>query len=114
MIDTCVVTRDDPEAPVDELTGKREPVQVYSGPAKSQTYEAYEQNPEAGGHSYTVQRYAAHFPVGSFEVQVGDQIRWTSCPLDPSRVGAEERVTAPFSKSIATAQRVFVDRVTGT
>lgn len=123
MVDWCVVTRDDPDAPVDEMTGKRDPVQVYpdpawpdthrwhDGPAKSQTYEAYEQNPEAGGHSYTVQRYAVHFPVGSFEPAVGDVVVWTSCPLDPSRVGVRERITAPFAKSLATAQRVFVDRV---
>lgn len=123
MIDRCVVTRDDPNAPVDEMTGEREPVQVYpdpawpdthrwaDGPAKSQTYEAYEQNPEAGGHSYTVQRYAAHFPVGSFSPRVGDVVEWRVCPLDPSRVGVRERITAPFSKTAATAMRVSVDRV---
>lgn len=109
MIDTCTVSRASGEP--NEVTGITPTVEVYSGPAKSQTYEAYEQTPESGGHSYTVQRYAAHFPVGSFTPQVGDVIEWTSCPLDPSRVGTRERITAPFSKTLATAQRVFVDRV---
>ncbi|GIG27183.1 DUF6093 family protein [Cellulomonas denverensis] len=111
MIDLCQVSREDPDAPVDELTGERARMVVYAGPAKSQTYEAYEQTPEAGGHNYTVQRYAAHFPVGAFEPRVGDVIEWTACPLDPDRVGARERITAPFSKTLATAQRVFVDRM---
>ena len=123
MIDRCIVTREDETQPIDERTGARPRLQVYplpewdethrwfEGPAKSQTYEAYEQNPEAGGHSYTVQRYRADFPIGSFVPEVGDVIEWTSCPLDPSRVGIKERITAPFAKTLATAQRVFVDRM---
>lgn len=123
MLDRCKVTRADESRPKDELTGDYPVIQVYpdpgwppthrfhTGPAKSQTYEAYEQTPEAGGHNYTVQRYAAHFPVGAFEPRVGDVIEWTACPLDPDRVGVRERITAPFSKTLATAQRVFVDRV---
>lgn len=113
MIDLCQVSREDPDAPVDDATGERGRVFVYAGPAKSQTYEAYEQTPEAGGHNYTVQRYRADFPVGSFTPEVGDVIEWTSCPLDPARVGVKERITAPFNKSLATAQRVFVDRMPG-
>lgn len=122
MIDRCIVTR--AAGDKDELTGAYPQVQVYpdpqwpdthrhkAGPAKSQTYEAYEQTPESAGHSSTVQRYRADFPVGAFQPEVGDVIEWTRCPLDPAREGVKERITAPFNKTLATAQRVFVDRVT--
>lgn len=113
MVDACRVTREDPDGEVDDQTGARPRVTVYEGRAKSQTYEAYEQTPEAGGHRYTVQRYAVHFPVGAFVPEVGDVVEWTACPYDASRVGVRERITAPFSKSLATAQRVFVDRMPG-
>lgn len=111
MIDTCKVTRSVPDAPADELTGQRPSVVVYSGPAKSQTRDTYEQNPEAGAHTYTVQRYRADFPVGAFEPRVGDVIEWTACPLDPDMVGVCERVTAPFGKTFKTAMRLPVERV---
>jgi hypothetical protein len=111
MVDTCSVTREDPDAPENPVTGQRERVQVYAGRAKSQTYEAYEQTPEAGEHQYTVQRYAVHFPIGAFVPEVGDVVEWTACPYDAARVGTQERITAPFSKTMATAQRVFVDRM---
>lgn len=111
MIDTCVVTRTDFNSPVDELTGLRPAVTVYSGMAKSQARDAYEQNPEAGGHTFTVQRYRADFPVGAFVPQVGDVIEWTDCPLDPDMVGVRERVTAPFGKTFKTAMRLPVERV---
>lgn len=121
MVDRCVVTR--ASGIKDELTGTYPTVQVYPDPewpdnhrhkngrAKSQTYEAYEQTPEAAGRSSTVQRYRADFPVCSFQPEVGDIIEWTRCPQDPAREGVKERITAPFNKSLATAQRVFVDRV---
>lgn len=111
MIDRCEVSREDPDSPVDEVTGTRARVVVYTGAAKSQTYEAYEQTPESAGQYPTIQRYAAHFPIGAFEPRVGDVIEWTHCPLDPTRVGVRERITAPFNKTLATAQRVFVDRI---
>lgn len=111
MVDACTVTREDPDGTEDPVTGDRPRVEVYAGKAKSQTYEAYEQTPESGEHRFTVQRYAVHFPMVSFTPRVGDVVEWTACPWDPSRVGTLERVTAPFSKSMATAQRVFVDRM---
>ncbi len=111
MVDTCVVTREDPNAEPNPVTGVVPRVTVYTGRAKSQTYEAYEQTPESAGQRVTVQRYATHFPVGSFRPMVDDVVEWTDCPMDPSRVGIRERITAPFSKTLATAQRVFVDRL---
>ncbi len=123
MIDSCTVTREDPDAPIDEVTGVRPRVQVYPdptwpdehrlhrGPAKSQSYEGYESTPEAGGHEYTVQRYAAHFPWDAFTPQTGDVVTWTACPQSPSREGTQDRITAPFDKSMYTAIRVAVDRI---
>lgn len=110
MIDRCVVTRADTSAPVDDR-GLHPQVTVYEGRAKSQTYEGYEANPVAGRHSFTVQRYAAHFPIGSFRPKVGDLVTWTRCPGDPDRVGTVDRIAGPFAKSLSTAQRVFVDRM---
>lgn len=112
MVDTCVVTRLTGETVTDPVTGvdTEVTIEVYSGKAKSQTYEGYEQITQTGGHTYTVQRYSVHFPVGSFVPQVGDVITWTACQHDPSLVGTSERIAGLFSKSYATAQRVFVDR----
>lgn len=122
MIDRCVVRRPDTTQPQDESTGEWPMIQVYPDPswpvghpyaqgkAASQTYEGYERTPEAGGHSYTVQRYSAHLPATAPQIEVGDVIEWTVCPNDPSRVGTQEQVTAPFGKTFKTAQRVFVDR----
>lgn len=110
MVDTCVVTRVTDGDP-DPVTGAPPRVTVYTGKAKSQTFQAYEQTPESGEAQVTVQRYYVHFPVGSFKPQVGDVVEWTVCPLDPARVGTRERVTAPFSKSLATATRVSTDRI---
>lgn len=111
MIDRCQVTREDPGKPIDDITGGRPRIVVYDGCAKSQTYEAYEQNPESGGHTYTVQRYSAHFPWDAFVPEVGDVIEWTFCPLNPARVGTRERIAAPFDKTFHTALRVSVERM---
>lgn len=111
MIDSCVVRRltgttiDPDTAAIVEVWAD-----VYTGNAKSQTYEGYETNPDAAGHQVTQQRYAVHFPVGAFVPQVGDVIEWTACTHDPALVGSQERITGLFNKSFATAMRVFVDR----
>lgn len=127
MIDTCRVTRIRRDVNGDPVTTtvagvvtvQRE--QVYpdstlpgghplrSGRAKRQTFEGYEQSPSVAGQSFTIQRYAAHFPVGAFKPQVGDDIEWITCPLDADRVGTHDRITALFNKTAATAMRVFVD-----
>lgn len=112
MVDSCVVTRATDGDP-DPVTGAQPRVEVYAGRAKSQTFQAYEQTPESGEARVTVQRYYVHFPVGAFVPEVGDVVEWTDCPLDESRVGIRERVTAPFSKTLATATRVSTDRIAG-
>lgn len=111
MVDTCVVRRlvgvtTDPETAAEVETW----VDIYTGPAKSQTYEAHEANPDAGGHEFTTQRYAAHFPVGAFTPQVGDVIEWTACRHDPALVGTRDRITSLLNKAWATAMRCGVDR----
>lgn len=116
MVDTCVVTREDPGGEPGDVTGERPRVEVFAGRAKSQTYQAWEQNPEAGEFRYTVQRYYVHFSTRDSESQgyeplEGDVVEWTACPYSPTRVGVRERVTAPFSKSLATAIRVPTDRI---
>lgn len=82
---------------------------IYTGKAKRQSYQPYEQTPEAGGHTFTIQRYSAHFPVGSFVPEVGDLIEWTSNASDSDMVGLFDRVAALLHKSQATAMRLLVD-----
>lgn len=111
MLDECIVRRltgttVDPETAVETPTW----VVLYEGRAKCQTYEGYESNTDGGGHQFTQQRYAAHFPVGAFKPEVGDVVEWTACRLDPDLLGTKDRITALFNKSFATAMRVSVDR----
>ena len=111
MLDTCKVERPDTSKPRDPITNEHPLKTVYTGKAKSQTYEAHEVADLAGGHQRIVQRYAAHFPVSAFDPQVGDIITWTASAANPNLVGKVERIAAPFEKSLQTATRVFVDRV---
>jgi len=91
--------------------GTFEPVltQVYAGKAKIQTYEAFEQNAEVGGGTATVQRYAVHVPVGSYEPKVGDVVTVTTGTLDPLLGGRQYVVRGLLHKSYATAYRLLVD-----
>ena len=97
------------DSTVDPFTGESERVLVYSGPARLQSFEGYEQTPEVIGHTATVQRMSLHLPVGSYRPQVG-HVAVCVESTDPQLVGTEYRMTqdAPF-KSVATAYRVFVD-----
>lgn len=87
--------------------------QLYAGRCRVQTYEAQESRPEAGGDTYTVQRYAVHVPVGSFEPQVGTMIRLTGSAYDPHLVGRVYRVVALLHKTAATAYRLGVEEIPG-
>ena len=112
MVDTCVVTRVVGTAE-DPVTGEVVDVKevIYEGRAKRQTYEAYEQSPQAGGHVYTVQRYSAHFAVASFIPAPGDVITWMTSRNDPDLPGTVDRVTGLFNKTAASSMRVFVDEM---
>lgn len=108
MTDTCTLER--PGDLIDDVTGEAELTPVYEGRCKVQTYEGYEQTPEAGGSTITVQRYRADLPA-SVIARPGDLVTITASAADPHLVGKQYRVTAPFNKSHATSSRCFVDEV---
>ena len=87
------------------LPGKR------SGMCKVQGLDPQEANPEAGGATLTVQRYAIHVPVGAFVPKVGHVVTITATALDPNLVGHQYRVVALLHKTLATAYRLSVEEV---
>lgn len=123
MVDACTVGRPNGTPVTDpdtgEVTAPLAPVYPdpewpdehpwKHGPCKVQTYEAQESNPEAGGATFTVQRYAVHVPVGSFAPQTGDVVEITATEFDPNLVGRKYRVVALLHKSMATAYRLGVE-----
>lgn len=108
MLDTCTITRE--QGTPDEVTGVRPTVTVYSGRCKVQTYEAQERESEAGGATFTIQRYRVDVPVGSFAPAVGDVVTITAAALDPNLTGPF-RVVALLHKTAATAYRLAVEEV---
>jgi len=109
MVDTCTVC---PVTGVNESTGAPTlGTAVYTGKCKVQTTQAQEANPEAGGATYTVQRYAVHVPVGAFVPVVGHVVTITAAALDAGLVGRQYRVVALLHKTLATAQRLAVEAV---
>lgn len=124
MVDTVEVTRvTGPPGEIDPETGEREPaptttvygpdVQPHRGRAKVQTYEPYESTRKSGEHVYTEQRYQLHFPVGAPQVKVGDTATVVASQYDPNLVGRKYQVAGLLHKSMATAQRLLVDEITG-
>jgi hypothetical protein len=112
MTDTAIVQRSTGVTTAADGTVTHTWATVYSGPAKRQTYEALESSPKAGGATITVQRYAAHFPVGEFVARVDDRVTWLTSQLDPGLPGRVDRVAAILHKTSATAYRVGVEEVT--
>lgn len=118
MIDTCTVTRVTGET-TDPLTGASTPTYsapVYADRCKVQTFLPQEQNPEAGGVTFTVQRSFIHFPVAKtatgYEPSVGDVVTIATSQLDPHMVGRQYRVVAPHFETAGTAYRVAVEETT--
>lgn len=111
MLATVRVTRIDPDADHDPLTGVRPTITVYEGKAKLQNQNQYESNPAAGGHTYVQQRSLVHFPVGSFEMSDGDLCTFLTSPA-PFVTGQKYRLVgaAPF-RDFETAYRVYADQV---
>lgn len=110
MVDTCQVVRP-AEQVTDRHTGQvyaTADVVAYEGPCKVQSFQPFESNPEAGAHTYTVQRYYVHIPVGAYQPQVGDVVTITATAADPYLVGRVLRVVALLHKSLATAYRLAV------
>jgi len=113
MVDTCTVC---PVTGVDESTGAPTlGTAVYVGRCKVQTTQAQEANPEAGGATYTVQRYAVHVPVpetsAGYKPVVGHVVTITAAALDAGLVGRKYRVVALLHKSLATAYRLGVEEI---
>ena len=106
MLDTCTVQAVTGETTDDD--GRTVPTYalIYNGKCKVQTYEAYEQNPEAAGATMTIQRYAVHVPVGAFDPAIGQVITITASSLDPHLPGTRFRVVALLHKTAATAYRL--------
>ena len=114
MVDSCTITRTTgPPGPMDPETGLPTPApttQVYAGKCRVQTYEPQESTPDSGGHTYSVQRYAIHVPVGT-NAAVDDDIEITAAAMDPDLVGRHYVVTALLHKTFATAHRLAVDEI---
>lgn len=114
MLDTCTIgiLGDPVTDPVtDVVTTPLDP--LFTGRAKVQTWEAQESNPEAGGATMTVQRYAVHIPVGSYAPEVGHVVEITAAALDPHLAGRRYRIVALLHKTMATAYRLGVEEVSG-
>jgi len=112
MLDTCTVHR--PGDPVTDADGNVTAglTLLYTGPCKIQQTLAQSSNPEAGGHQYTVQDTRWDTPVAAGVFEVDDVVTIVGAVLDPQLVGRVFRVTEPFHKTGATAQRTRVEEVT--
>jgi hypothetical protein len=110
MLDTCTV-ESVTGVTTDPLTGVDVPAYalVYAGKCKVQTRQAQERNPEAGGATFTVQRYEVHVPVGAFRPAVGQVVTVTAATLDPYLAGRSFRVVALMHKTAPTAYRLAVE-----
>lgn len=112
MTDTCTVTRIS-TATTNATTGAVTAASavVYTGRCRVQSYQPFEETPEVGERTATVQRYGAHFPMGAFVPTVGDVVTITASTHTPAMVTKKYRIVAPFTKTHATAQRCYVEEV---
>lgn len=103
MTDTCTITR----KRIARVGDRDETVQevVYEGQCKVQTYEAYENNPLSGGHTYTVQRYRLDIPLGAGPIEPGDvaKVNTYRRPF---------RIAGGLDKTHQSAQRLPVEIIT--
>lgn len=112
MTDTLTITRAT-EPTFSESTGTYTPgtpTAVYSGKGRVQTYEPFESTPEAGAHTYTVQRYTVQVP-STVVAAIDDTITVTASVTAPDLVGREYIVKGLLHKSHKTANRLLVDEV---
>lgn len=114
MIDSCAVERSTGAQVTDPVTGvvTDEWLQVHSGRCKVQSRTAVAAEPVAGGHRFTLEQLAVHFPSG-VNLQLDDRVTITSTTLDSSLVGLKFRLTELPRGSIRTANRWEVELVTG-
>lgn len=112
MTATCKIERKTGRT-IDESTGAYIDTYttVYEGKCKVQTFESYEQSPEAGGHTYTLMRLHLHVPISATGIQVDDRATITASASDSDLVGAVFRIAGDFAKDHATARRFPVERI---
>lgn len=114
MVDTCTITRADPDAPwvPDPETGydvPPPPATVYEGRCKVATYEPYEATPDVGGKTVVQQRYSIHVPVSAGPFEVGDLVTITGSANLPATTGRTFRIAGLHEKTWQTAQRLLTD-----
>lgn len=110
MLDACTVsTVTGVTTDEDGNTSPALSAPVYAGRCKVQTVEPQERSPEAGGGTFTVQRYRVDVPVGAFQPAVGQVVTITAAALDPHLAGKTFRVVALLHKTAATAYRLGVE-----
>lgn len=111
MVDTATVREITGTSTDDD--GKTAPIlsaPIHSGPCKVQALDALERTPEAGGATFTLQRYRVDFPVGSFRPVAGTQVvTIDSSVYDPNLTGRDFRVVSLLHKTRATAYRLGVE-----
>lgn len=115
MVDRCEIRTKPTTGDLDPVTGTRPEspgTLLYAGKCKVQTYEAHEQTPQSGQHVYTVQRYYVHIPA-TVDIPVDARVTITASVLDANLVGKTYRAAGGLHKSMATANRLLVDEVTG-
>lgn len=109
MVDSCTVFRPGGGGWVkDPETGYEVPdegSEVYAGPCKVQTYEAFESKRDVGAATVVLQRYTIHVPVGTGPFEIGDVVT-VAARVHPAR---SFRVAGLHEKSLQTAQRLLVD-----
>lgn len=113
MTDTWTVTRVTGRM-FNESTGQYDDTEttVYSGPGRLQSFESYENSPEAAGHAYTEMRPTLQLPfseANAANVQVGDLATCTASQSDAT--GVTVRIEGIQHKSHMTARRFPVSEV---
>lgn len=114
MVDTCTITRVDPNGEENPVTGVKPRVQVYSGRCKVQALDPQERDAASGGFEWTTQRYRVDVPVGSYAPAEDDVVKIATATNDPHLGGREYRVLALLHKSLATAYRLAVEDMLNT
>jgi len=114
MIDQCTVSRMTGEQVTDPITGvvTDEAVEVYAGKCKIQSRTAMANEPTAGGHKFTIEQLAVHFPITTV-FELDDVVTVTAAQLDPNLIGLKLRLSESPRGTIRTANRWNAELITG-
>jgi hypothetical protein len=112
MKDTCTIRRVTGSSTDDDGVVTPTLDVVYVGKCKVQVDEGQEANPEAGGHTFTIQRLRVDLPVArtveDYKPLIGDIPTIDTAHADPHLAGQEYRVVKLLHKTEATAYRLAV------